>query len=70
MTGLMEKFQKIPFKYILAGGLLLISLLFVLMFRFAEMENLYLVILTSLLIGVISIIIIRIMVHKVKYDAL
>ena len=60
----MEKLKKLSIYPILIVGLLLICILFVLMFRFAEAESLSMVLLTSLLIAGVSFFIMKILVYK------
>lgn len=64
MDNLMEKLKKLSIYPILIVGLLLICILFVLMFRFAEAESLSMVLLTSLLIAGVSFFIMKILVYK------
>jgi hypothetical protein len=63
----MEKLVTMSFYPVLLVGLVLISALFVFMFRFAEAENLGLVLLMALLISFVSVLIVRFIVYKRKY---
>jgi len=65
---MMEKLVTMSFYPVLLVGLVFISALFVFMFRFAEAENLGLVLLMSLLISFVSVLIVRFIVYKRKYD--
>ncbi len=62
-----EKLLNMSFYPIILVGLLLISALFVLMFRFADETNLSMVLLMSLLISVVAILLVRFIVYKKKY---
>ncbi|MCQ1534850.1 hypothetical protein FTO70_03920 [Methanosarcina sp. KYL-1] len=64
MDNLMEKLKELSIYPILAVGLLLICILFVLMFRFAEAESLSMVLITALLISAVSFLIMKVLVHK------
>ena len=64
MDYLMEKLKNLSIYPIIGGGVLLICALFVLMFRFADAENLFMVLLTSLLIAAVSFLIMKILVYK------
>jgi hypothetical protein len=68
MVDMMEKLVTMSFYPVLLVGLVLISALFVFMFRFAEAENLGLVLLMALLISFVSVLIVRFIVYKRKYD--
>ncbi|AKB25541.1 hypothetical protein MSMTP_2072 [Methanosarcina sp. MTP4] len=67
MDDMMEKLVNMSFYPVLLVGLVLISALFVLMFRFAEAENLGLVLSMALLISFVSVLIVRFIVYKRKY---
>ncbi len=64
----MEKLVTMSFYPVLLVGLVIISALFVFMFRFADAENLGLVLLMALLISFVSVLIVRFIVYKKKYD--
>jgi len=63
----MEKLVTMSFYPVLLAGLVLISALFVFMFRFAEAGNLGLVLLMALLVSFVSVLIVRFLVYKRKY---
>lgn len=65
-----EKLLDMSLYPILAVGLLLISVFFVLMFRFADAENLGLVLLMVLLISMVSVFMVRLIVYKKRYGGL
>ena len=62
-----EKLLNMSIYPILAVGFLLISALFILMFRFADAENLGLVLLMVLLISLVSVFMVRLIVYKKRY---
>lgn len=67
MDDPIEKLVNMSLYPILLVGLVLISALFVLMFRFADEANLGMVLLMSLLISMVSIFLVRIIVYKKRY---
>jgi len=67
MDDPIEKLVNMSLYPILLVGLVLISALFVLMFRYADEANLSMVLLMSLLISMVSIFLVRIIVYKKRY---
>ncbi|WP_440956093.1 hypothetical protein ACSAZK_03845 [Methanosarcina sp. Mfa9] len=67
MDDMMEKLVNTSFYPVVIMGLVVISALFVLMFRFADEVNLRMVLLMSLMISIVSILLVRFIVYKKKY---